>query len=99
MILWVFKNLLSLIVLGVFATLVFAKTASHDEEDVLDDVGGGLGGFGGGGFGEEEEIEEEEDGEDDSNKVYPPHMWKGMVFWVIIVYGLVNLVMISRFFR
>lgn len=83
MILWVFKSLLSLIVLGLFATLVFVKTATNKEEDVLEGVGGG-----------EDESEEE-----DLEKVYPPHMWKGTMVWMILIYGLVNLIMISRFFK
>lgn len=99
MIIWVFKNLMSLLILGVFATLVFAKTASHDEEDVLDDAGGGFGGFGG--LGSEEDLGDEENEEDGDNaeRVYPPHMWKGMAFWIVLIYGIINLIMISRFFK
>lgn len=99
MILWVVKNLLSLLVLGVFGTLVFVKVASHDKEDVMDDVGG----FGGGvgmGFEDDQDDSVEDDSveDDDTDYVYPPHMWKGLGFWMIIIYGIVNLIMLASYF-
>lgn len=41
------------------------------------------------------EDTDESDNLTEENRVYPPHMWKGMAIWLGVIYGLVNLISIA----
>lgn len=45
--------------------------------------------------GEAVEDDNVEDDLTEENRVYPPHMWKGVALWLGIIYAFVNLISIA----
>lgn len=41
---------------------------------------------------------EDQDTDREGVQVYPPHMWKGTMMWLAIIYGFINLITIARAF-